>query len=93
MLFVLEKCVSKYQMEPVIIQKQIFNMSESKDFILLQLIKIMLGIFLLIMMGIIGNQIYNGNIDKVTEQIFLPIMIISMIYVFNKMTPFKLFAF
>ena len=80
-------------MDPVIIQKQIFNTSESKDFILLQLIKIMIGVFLIIMVGIIGNQVYNGNLDQVTEQIFLPIMIVAMIYIFNKMTPFKLFRF
>lgn len=80
-------------MEPVIIQKQIFNTSESKDFILLQLVKIMLGIFIVILFGIIGNQVYNGNIDKIKEQIFLPIMLCSMIYVFNKMTPYKLFDF
>lgn len=80
-------------MEPVIIQKQIFNTSESKDFILLQLMKIMIGVFLIIMVGIIGNQVYNGNLDQVTEQIFLPIMIVAMVYIFNKMTPFKLFDF
>lgn len=85
--------IVRYQMEPVIIQKQIFNTSESKDFILLQLIKIMIGVFLIIMVGIIGNQVYNGNLDQVTEQIFLPIMIVAMIYIFNKMTPFKLFGF
>lgn len=80
-------------MEPIIIQKQIFNTSESKDFILLQLVKIMIGIFIMIMIGIIGNQVYNGNIDKVSDQIFLPIMIVTIIYIFNKMTPFKLFDF
>lgn len=79
-------------MEPIIIQKQIFNTSESKDFILLQLVKIMIGIFLIIIFGIIANQVYNGN-DKITEQIMLPVIIAGMIYVFNKMTPFKLFEF
>ncbi len=79
-------------MEPIIIQKQIFNTGESKDFILLQLVKIMLGIFLIIIFGIIANQVYNGN-DKITEQIVLPVIIAGMIYVFNKMTPFKLFDF
>lgn len=79
-------------MEPIIIQKQIFNTGESKDFILLQLVKIMISIFLIIIFGIIANQVYNGN-DKITEQIMLPVIIAGMIYVFNKMTPFKLFEF
>lgn len=80
-------------MDPIIIQKQIFNTTESKDFLLLQLVKIMLGVFFIIMIGIIGNQVYNGNLDQVTEQISLPILIATMVYAFNKMTPFKLFDF
>lgn len=80
-------------MDPVIIHKQIFNTSNSKDLILIQILKSMIGILALVLFGIIVNQVYQGNIDKVAEQILLPASIFFFVVVFNKISPYKLFDF
>lgn len=78
-------------MDPLIIHKQIFNTSNSKDFVLLQLLKVLLSIFIIVLFGILANQVYQGNINQVWEQVLLPASMIFFVIVFNKVSPYKLF--
>lgn len=78
-------------MDPLIIHKQIFNTSNSKDFVLLQILKVLLSIFIIVLFGILANQVYQGNINQVREQVMLPASMIFFVIVFNKVSPYKLF--
>jgi hypothetical protein len=84
--------LTEQKMEPLIIQKQIFQTSESRDFILLTLFKVILSVFILIAFGIIGNQVYKGN-REIADQMILPLLLGISILIFNKISPFKMFEF
>lgn len=77
-------------MDPVIIQKQIFITSDTKEDTLSMVLKIAIGVLVMILFGIIGNQLYNGN-KEIMEQLLIPFAMFTCVLIFNKVSPFKLF--
>tara|TARA_B100000405_G_scaffold108829_1_gene75983 strand:+ start:374 stop:610 length:237 start_codon:yes stop_codon:yes gene_type:complete len=77
-------------MEPVTLQKQIFNTDDSKDHIMIQVLKIFCGILLLLMFVMIGVQFKDGK--DVSEHVLIPFTIVILITVANKIFPYKLFT-
>lgn len=77
--------------EPVTLQKQIYNTDDSKEHIMAQILKIFCGILLLLMFIMIVVQ-YNKGKD-VSEHILIPFSIGIMVTIANAFFPYKLFQF
>jgi len=76
--------------EPVTLQKQIFNTDDSKDHIMIQILKIFCGILLLLMFVMIVVQYQQGK--DVSEHVLIPFTIVLLVTVANKIFPYKLFT-
>ena len=76
--------------EPVTLQRQIFNTDDSKEHIMTQILKIFCGILLLLMFIMILVQYKQGK--DVSEHILIPFTIFVLVTVANKIFPYKLFT-
>lgn len=75
--------------DPVTIQKQIFNTSSSKDTILKQIFYVMCSLLMVILIGILGKKFFDG--EDISKQLLIPIGLFLAITAMNKTFQYKLF--
>ena len=75
---------------PVTIQKQIFDTRDDKQFIMMKIFKIILGLFCLFI-GLYLLSMMRQKPKKIFELIVVALFVYFGIMIFNKSLPFKIF--
>jgi hypothetical protein len=78
-------------MEPVTLQRQIFDTNDSKDHVMTQILKILIGILLLLVFVMIVVQFTKGK--DISEHILIPFTLFCVVTLANIFFPYKLFEF